>query len=82
MDRKIIIIIRLADQRDILVRLHPFLKKVPHSTIYTSIDDVIFIRPITAPLVCPYKPFNAFGGGGGFDHPPPNFRISQSERSI
>ena len=52
------------------------------------------VKPITASLVCPYKPFHAFLGGG-FDHPPifelanqsPPFShvilaLDQSERSI
>ena len=38
------------------------------------------VQPITASLVCPYKLFTDFWGGG-FDHPP-NFRIDQSQRSI
>ena len=55
---------RPTDHRDIFVRLHPFStkKKALHSAIYTRFDDVIFIRPITASLVCPYKPSNAFWG--------------------
>ena len=62
MGRKFTTIIRVADQREILVRLHLFSLFLKHITIiYTSIDDVIFIRPITARLLCPYYPLsNAF----------------------
>ena len=81
-DAKITTIMRLADQRDILVRLHrlSLFSKTLLAIIYTSIDDVIFIRTITARLLCPVQTLNRFSGGVVLTIP--QLFVSQSLRSI
>ena len=57
-------ITRLADQREILVRIHRLSLLFSHyvplyiPTVMTSLKK--HVEPITAPLVRPYKPSNAF----------------------
>ena len=69
MDRKIIIIIRLADQRDICVRLHPFFKEKRFTPLYIPVSMTSFLSDQSQRLLSAHtNPFMLLGGG--FDHPP------------